>query len=142
MSVLPDVSDGRERVERLAPHARTATVLEGPRVRIVDVGETAPRVSLRRARLEELVRAALALSEKTTSYVWVDGDSELTGKALRTAVADLVAQLDALYDDTRTPVVCEADDGTGTTPLNRLAGISNNCQHGWNGRLSDSAQGV
>lgn len=87
MSVLPDVSDGRERVERLAPHARAATVLEGPRVRIVNVGETAPRVSLKRTRLEELVRAALALSEKTPSYVWVDGDSELVLHTSRVRVA-------------------------------------------------------
>jgi len=59
-------------------------VLDGPRARVLDVGETTPRVSLTADRLQELVRAALALSDDAKSYVWVDGDSEL---ALHTANA-------------------------------------------------------
>jgi hypothetical protein len=75
------------RLAHLAPRVEVAAVLAGPRVPIVDTGQTAQLVRLSRPRLEELLRAALALSEETPSYVWVEGDSELAVHAGRTRVA-------------------------------------------------------
>jgi hypothetical protein len=59
----------------------------------VESGDTASRVTLSRPRLEELLRHALALSDQTPSYVWVDGDSELAVHAARARVALLPGTL-------------------------------------------------
>jgi hypothetical protein len=84
--VLAD-AEGSVRLAHLAPRVEVAAELEGPRAPIVDTGETAQLVRLSRPRLEELLRAALALSEETPSYVWVEGDSELAVHAGQTRVA-------------------------------------------------------
>jgi hypothetical protein len=93
VDVLPDVAEGTERLKRLAPFALSATVLDGPRVRVVDVGDTTPRVSLTPERLQELMRMALAPDDKKPTYVWVDGDSELALHAASTRVALLPGAL-------------------------------------------------
>jgi hypothetical protein len=56
-------------------------------VRVVNVGDTTPQVSLAPDRLQALVRTALALDDKTPAYVWVDGDSELALHADQSRVA-------------------------------------------------------
>ena len=78
---------GPERVDRLMTRVAEAVVFQEGRVRVVESGDMAPRVSLSRPRLEELIRHALALSDETPSYVWVDGDSELALHAARARVA-------------------------------------------------------
>jgi hypothetical protein len=80
-------------VDRLTPRAADAAVFEGARVRVVESGDTATRVSLSRPRLEALIRDALALSDHTPSYVWVDGDSELAVDAAHARVALLPGTL-------------------------------------------------
>ena len=74
-------------MDRLAPHVAVEVVFEGTRARVVASGDTAPPLSLTRAKLERLLRTALSLSEQTHSYVWVDGDCELAVHASRARVA-------------------------------------------------------
>ncbi len=66
---------------------RAAVVFPSGRVPVLTSGGTAKTLGLSRPRLEELVRAALAVSDRTPSVVWVRGDSELAVHADRTRVA-------------------------------------------------------
>ena len=91
--VLADV-DVPERVRRLTPLARKALAVR-PGAELFDPGEiavlpasgTANELPLSRPRLEELLRAALAVADDTPSVVWVRGDSEIAVHAARTRVA-------------------------------------------------------
>lgn len=91
--VLADV-EVTDRVRRLTPLAATAVaarrrgdVLELGEVVVLPASETATDLVLSRPRLEELLRAALALADDTPSVVWVRGDSEIAVHAARTRVA-------------------------------------------------------
>ena len=85
-AVLADV-EGPERVARLAARAEAAVVFDRDRIPVIKTGETSAAATLTRARLEELLRAALMLSDEHASHVWVEGDSELAIHADRTRVA-------------------------------------------------------
>lgn len=80
-------------MDRLATRIADLGVFEGARVRVVESGDAATRVSLSRPQLEALLRDALALSDHTPSYVWVDADSELAVHAARARVALLPGTL-------------------------------------------------
>jgi hypothetical protein len=67
--------------------AASAAVFEGSTVRVLEPAATGRLASFSQRRLEDLVRAALALSKDTPSFAWVDGDSELAVHAERTRVA-------------------------------------------------------
>jgi hypothetical protein len=101
--LLPDPSD-TERLEWLAPRVREAfagpapfgelgvATDVGPRrfgdgpVTVFRPGETAEEVSVDRAELERLLRAALSLSD-APSLIWVSGDNELAVHPHRARIA-------------------------------------------------------
>ncbi len=85
-AVLPDV-EGAKRIPRLTAMADHAAIFEGRTVNVLEPAETAKPATLAEERLQDLVRAALALADDTPSFVWVDGDSELAIHADRTRVA-------------------------------------------------------
>ena len=105
MDVHDDVA-GPERLERLVPlvhavrassggelsGAARASAAEANRfpsgeILVVPTGEIADDLTLSRADIESLLRAALAVSDDTPSVVWVRGDSELAVHTGRTRVA-------------------------------------------------------
>lgn len=56
-------------------------------VAVLPAGGTAKELTLTRPRLEELLRAALAMADGTRSVVWVRGDSEIAVHTSRARVA-------------------------------------------------------
>lgn len=90
---LADV-DVAARVHRLTPLATTALRRSRPfqifapgDIPVIESSGITTDLTLTRPRLEELLRAALALSDDSPSVVWVRGDSELAVHAGRARVA-------------------------------------------------------
>jgi hypothetical protein len=104
MDVRDDVA-GPERLARLVPLVRAmrppsgaepaagtrvaaeAKRFESGEILVLPTGEIADDLTLSRASVETLLRAALAASDDTPSVVWVRGDSELAVHTARTRVA-------------------------------------------------------
>jgi hypothetical protein len=105
MDVHDDVA-GPERLERLVPLVHAVRASSGGELRggarasaaeanrfpsgeilVVPTGEIADDLTLSRADIESLLRAALAVSDDTPSVVWDRGDSELAVHTARTRVA-------------------------------------------------------